>query len=150
MTTRIPLVLGLLIPLLGSQFTHSRAQDTAVASSLARGEAIYKAQCADCHGAMGEGVVGAYDRPLVGDLAISQLASEIDKTMPEGDPSACVGEDAKAAAEYIFHTFYSEVAQNRQHPPKPMLSRLTGEQFRQSIKRSLRSKLRSSRPSPIE
>lgn len=133
MTTRIPLVLGLLLPLLGSQFAHSRAQDTTVASNLARGEAIYKSQCADCHGAMGEGVVGAYDRPLVGDLAIGQLATEIDKTMPEGNPSACVGEDAKAAAEYIFHTFYSEVAQNRQHPPKPMLSRLTGEQFRQSI-----------------
>ncbi len=114
------------------------ATETTTASAnanerIVRGAAIYKSQCADCHGAMGQGVEGAYDRPLVGDLATSQLADVIDKTMPEGNPSACVGEDAKLVAEYLFQAFYSEAAQNRLRPPKQMFSRLTSEQFRQSI-----------------
>jgi mono/diheme cytochrome c family protein len=110
------------------------AQDAASNSELvAKGQAIYGKMCAECHGANGEGATGAYDRPLVGDLSIGQLAKEIDRTMPEGDPSACVGEDAHAVAAYLHQAFYSEAAQLRQRPAKQMLSRLTAEQLRQSL-----------------
>lgn len=108
-------------------------QAASESSDFTRGESLYKKQCLDCHGAMGQGVDGAYDRPLAGDLAISQLAEVIDKTMPEGEPEACSGDDARAVAEYVYHQFYSELAQNRLNPPSPMLSRLTAEQIRQSI-----------------
>ncbi|MFO0941374.1 MAG: PA14 domain-containing protein [Pirellulales bacterium] len=124
----------MLIPMsLASIAQESATSNQNVTPTIARGEAIYRNQCADCHGANGQGVVGTYDRPLVGDLASSQLAEIIEKTMPEGNPKACVGEDAKAVAEYVFQNFYSEAAQNRLRPPKQMFSRLTAEQFRQSI-----------------
>ena len=30
----------------------------------------------------------------------------IEKTMPEADPEACVGDEARAVAAYVFHEFY--------------------------------------------
>lgn len=102
-------------------------------SSSSAGEAIYAAQCATCHGSHGQGVAGSYERPLVGDLATHQLASLIERTMPEGEPERCVGEQAQAVAEYMQEAFYSEAAQLRSQPPRVVLSRLTVEQTRQSL-----------------
>ena len=46
------------------------------------GEAIYRARCASCHGAGGEGAED-YPHPLAGDRSVKQLAKLIAKTMPE-------------------------------------------------------------------
>ncbi len=100
---------------------------------IERGQRIYSEQCASCHGEKGEGVTGSYPEALIGDATISELTKTIDETMPEGDASACVGEDARAVAHYIHQAFYSESAQRRLAPPKSAFSRLTAEQLRQSL-----------------
>jgi len=100
---------------------------------LERGQGIYAKMCADCHGAAGEGVAGVYDDPLIGDASVGELAKVIGDRMPEGEPKACVGPDAAAVAAYVHHTFYSEAARIRNRPPRIMLSRLTGNQLRQSL-----------------
>jgi mono/diheme cytochrome c family protein len=101
----------------------------ATASAADRtGAQIYKELCARCHGMSGE---GTKDQPkvLAGDLSIEQLATVIDKTMPEGEPEKCVGEDAKAVAAYIHEAFYYPIAQARIQPPRVELSRLTVRQY---------------------
>ena len=88
---------------------------------------------ADCHGASGEGVEGGFEKPLIGDASIGELADLISRTMPEGDSQQCVGEDASAVAAYVHQAFYSEAARLRNRPPRVMLARLTANQLRQSI-----------------
>lgn len=92
------------------------------------GEQIFRELCASCHGMSGE---GTKDQPkvLAGDLSVEQLASVIDKTMPEGEPEKCVGEDAKKVASYIHDKFYSPIAQARIKPARVELSRLTVRQY---------------------
>ncbi len=97
------------------------------------GATIYQQSCQSCHGASGQGTREPFDRPLIGDLSISSLSKLISKTMPEDDPDACVGDDAAAVAAYIHASFYSKAARVRNRPPRIALSRLTGEQLRQSI-----------------
>ena len=72
----------------------------AVIAQERTGQQIYRELCASCHGMAGE---GTKDQPkvLAGDLSIEQLTKVIDKTMPEGEPEKCVGEDAKKIAEKI-------------------------------------------------
>ncbi len=117
----------------------TQVQDSAISAGpssaelVELGKAIYLESCADCHGAGGEGVEGAYEEPLVGDDSTGQLAKIIADTMPEGSPEDCIGEDALAVAEYARYAFYSEAAQIRNRPPRVMLARLTGPQLRQSI-----------------
>ncbi|QDU62488.1 PA14 domain protein [Planctomycetes bacterium Pan216] len=98
----------------------------------ADGAKIYKQHCASCHGGNGEGS-SDYDSPLTGDLAISELAKIITETMPEEDPDQCVGENARAVAEYIHKTFYSPVARERSKLARLSLSRLTVRQHRQIV-----------------
>ncbi|HBJ38271.1 MAG TPA: hypothetical protein DDZ51_26670 [Planctomycetaceae bacterium] len=98
-----------------------------------RGAEIFANKCASCHGEKGQGVAGSYDSPLVGDSSIAELARVIDETMPEGEPDACKGEDAIAAAKYMFDAFYSESAQMRLVPPRAAMARLTAQQYRQSV-----------------
>jgi len=98
-----------------------------------RGAEIFANKCASCHGDKGQGVAGSYDEPLIGDASIVELARVIDETMPEGEPEACSGEDALAAAKYMFNAFYSESAQMRLVPPRAALARLTAQQYRQSV-----------------
>ncbi len=100
---------------------------------LASGAVIYADKCASCHGDMGQGISGAYENPLVGDRSIAELASIIDRTMPEDEAELCQGEDALAAAIFAFETFYSEDAQLRNQPPRPALARLTTNQYRQNL-----------------
>lgn len=99
---------------------------------LQRGEAIYRSQCASCHGLEGEGAEDVYTSPLVGDLSIGELAEVISETMPEDEPEACVAADAAAVAAYIHDTFYSEAAQVRKRVARVGLARLTADQLRQS------------------
>ena len=103
------------------------------AEQFAQGQLIYRETCASCHGEKGEGVEGAYGDPLIGDESVGQLATIIERTMPEGGPEECVAEDAQAVAAFIHQQFYSEAAQLRNRPPRIGLAHLTGNQLRQSL-----------------
>lgn len=96
------------------------------------GAKIYQNTCAACHGEKGEGT-DVYKSPLIGDLSVSELAAYISKTMPEGSPEDCVGDDAQAVAQYIHDAFYSPIAQARNRPARIELSRLTVRQYRQAL-----------------
>lgn len=114
--------------------TSGLADDATPASKqLDRGKTIYAESCASCHGDNGEGVEGAYADALIGDSSVRELAEHITKTMPEGEPETCVGEDAAAVAAYVHQAFYSEAAQIRLDPPRVRLAHLTGNQLRQSL-----------------
>ncbi len=95
------------------------------------GEQIYRQQCASCHGAKGEGSE-EYERPLVGDRSVDQLVRFISKSMPKDADKKCTGDDAKKVAVYIYESFYSRTAQERNKPPRIELSRLTVRQYRQA------------------
>ncbi len=97
-----------------------------------RGKQIYLQQCAQCHGERGEGTE-QYSLLLTGDLAVDELASLIDATMPEDAPEQCVGNDAKEVARYIYDAFYSAEAQRTHSKPQVDFSRLTERQFRESV-----------------
>ena len=96
------------------------------------GEAIYAARCASCHGPAGEGTAD-YSVPLIGDKSVLELASLIEKTMPEDDPGTVTGDDAKAVASHIYDSFYSPTAQARIKPARIELSRLTVRQYQNAI-----------------
>ena len=103
------------------------------AKLIERGSQIYKQTCQNCHGKSGQGSDDHYEHALTGDLSVGSLTQLISRTMPEEDADACVGEDAAAVATYIHTAFYSEAARVRNRPPRIAMSRLTGEQLRQSI-----------------
>ena len=107
----------------------------ALAGDLSEGAAIFQSQCADCHGSGGQGGDG-FEQPLFGNQSIHELAHYIEGAMPEGDPDMCVGDQAKAVAEFIYHDFYSPRARTEQGlPTAPRLDllRLTVPQYRNSI-----------------
>ncbi len=62
---------------------------------------------------------------LIGDRSLKELAALIDETMPEDDPTKCVGADAEKVAAYIHESFYSIIAQERNRPARVELSHLT-------------------------
>ncbi len=95
------------------------------------GEQIYRADCASCHGARGEGG-DEYDRPLVGDRSVAQLTRYIAKSMPKDAAKKCSAEDAHKVAGFIYEAFYSKTARERNKPPRIELSRLTVRQYRQT------------------
>lgn len=95
------------------------------------GRAIYRNQCASCHGARGEGGKG-YSRPLTGDRTVADLTKYIAKSMPPG-PKKCAATDAPRVAKFIYESFYSPVAQARNRPARISLSRLTVRQFRNAV-----------------
>ncbi len=99
------------------------------------GGEIYRKQCAECHGARGEGSAVDGIDPLVGKRSLESLAGRIERTMPEEDPDLCVGPDARAVAEYVYHAFYSPEARERnsQTETRPGLSRLTAPQYLNSV-----------------
>lgn len=100
-------------------------------SGALTGEQIYRAQCASCHGVKGEGTKH-YQKPLTGSQTIEQLARFIHTSMPPG-PRKCSAPDAKKVASYIYHAFYSPIAQARVRPARIELSRLTVRQYRNAV-----------------
>jgi len=74
-----------------------------------------------------------YDEPLHGNRSVEGLAKRIARTMPDDDIGACVGEDAKQVAAYIYEAFYSPRAFARLQPPEFDLARLTIPQYRTSV-----------------
>lgn len=97
-----------------------------------RGEAVYARDCLSCHGNAGEGTK-AYPHALVGDKSVQELTAYIDETMPDDDPDACVGDDARAVAEFIHGAFYSSIARARNRPARIELSRLTVRQYQNTL-----------------
>lgn len=122
----------LLFPLCAIALAALACAPPAKAVEAPNGAALFSQQCADCHGAQGQGT--DYHRPtLTGDLPVRELARVIAETMPEGDPDACTGAEAEAIAHYVHGAFYSPLAQARIRPPRRELSRLTVRQFEQSL-----------------
>jgi len=103
------------------------------------GEQIYRQMCAACHGEQGQGVADHYNKPLVGDRTVAELAKTIAETMPEGEPEKCVGPEAEQVAQYVYDAFYSEIAQMRNRPARVEFSRLTVRQHEQAVADLLRS-----------
>jgi mono/diheme cytochrome c family protein len=112
----------------------TRADDEKPATQPAAhpGEAIYRDQCASCHGDRGEGT-DDYKHALVGDRSIFELKKFIHDTMPKDSAEDCIGDDAEQVAKYIHAAFYSKDAQARIHPPRIELSRLTVRQYRNAL-----------------
>ena len=104
-------------------------------SNLRRlGERIYRKQCQRCHGADGKGNKEEEVAPLHGEITLAELVKNIDEAMPEDDPEACRGDDARAVAAFVFASFYRP-ASSRAGGRRPVieLSRLTVRQYRQAI-----------------
>ncbi|MDP1560420.1 MAG: DUF1592 domain-containing protein [Pirellulaceae bacterium] len=100
------------------------------------GAQVYQQKCANCHGELGQGVAGVYDSAIFGERSIPELARLVERTMPEGEPEECVGEEAEAVARYIHREFYSPAARIRQGLDQPLqveLSRLTVPQYRNAV-----------------
>jgi mono/diheme cytochrome c family protein len=97
------------------------------------GKAIYERLCTECHGPNGEPVKDHTDEALWGNRDLPALTQRIVKTMPEDEEEKCVGAEAEAVAEYIYHAFYSLAARARKTPARIDLTRLTVPQFRNAI-----------------
>lgn len=100
--------------------------------AMEHGRLVYEQKCIQCHGQNGAGTP-EYPTPIFGDRPTSDLADVITRTMPEGSPEDCVGDDARAVAEWMQKSFYSPEAQARLNPPRIALSRLTVSQYRNAI-----------------
>lgn len=120
------------LPALGALWFIAAINDGATAAKP-DGAAIYQQKCAACHGKQGEGVADAYPQELIGDRSLLELTRYIEESMPEGDPSQCVGPEAAAVAAYIHGAFYSEVARARNKPARIELARLTVRQYEQAV-----------------
>ena len=96
------------------------------------GDEIYRQQCGKCHGAAGEGVKD-HGKPLLGDKSLVELAAYVAENMPDDDPGTVSGDDARKVSEFIYHAFYSPVAQARNQPARNELSRLTAQQYRNAV-----------------
>ncbi len=99
--------------------------------TVGEGEQVFRQQCAPCHGKNGEGAA-AYSRPLAGDKSPAQLAKYIAQAMPPG-PKHASPADAAKVAPYIYDTFYSPLAQERNRPARVALSRLTVRQLKNAV-----------------
>lgn len=95
----------------------------------ADGRAVYRSQCAKCHGGKGEGVKGKFEDALRGDKSLEKLTHYIERKMPEDDPGKCVGPQAEAVSRYIYDAFYSREARARNHPARIELVHLTNRQY---------------------
>ncbi|MEC7709856.1 MAG: cytochrome c, partial [Planctomycetota bacterium] len=85
------------------------------------GIVLFRKHCSHCHGNNGAGRE-SYPDPLRGNLSVTQLASYIDKEMPEDDPSQVTGETAEIIAETIHSSFYSRIAQEKKRKARLDLS----------------------------
>lgn len=98
-----------------------------------RGEKLFAKQCASCHGNDGQGVEDHYPEPLGGDYPLAHLLQVITDTMPEEDPEACVDQNARDVAVYVYRRFYDPRSSRAAAVVPLELSRLTTEQLRQSV-----------------
>jgi mono/diheme cytochrome c family protein len=102
---------------------------SAAAARPPDGRRIYQKQCANCHGAKGEGVSDKYADALVGDWSVTRLARYIGLNMPEDNPETLTAAESEAVAKYVHDAFYSREAQARINPARIELARLTNQQY---------------------
>jgi cytochrome c553 len=119
--------------MLGSIGLNEISAQEIAALSAHPGAKIYRDKCASCHGDHGQGVKDKYDDTLTGTRSVAGLARLIEKTMPEGKEGTCTGDDARNVAAYIFDAFYSPAAQAKIRPVREAFSRLTINQYRNSV-----------------
>lgn len=100
---------------------------------LGRGKKLFADQCARCHGGDGQGTEAYYPDPLAGDHSVARLVEIIDATMPEEDPEACAGKDARDVAAFVHRRFYSDQARRNRQAARIELSRLTVPQYRNAV-----------------
>ena len=99
-------VLGLNVQ---AQPARSVSEGVYSATQAIRGQAIYKTQCAECHGNAMEGTVGS---PLAGDSFLSEWSArplsafvdKIQKTMPFSARAVCPGSSPRISTAYILQT----------------------------------------------
>ena len=74
-----------------------------VTTEAVGGQASYDLLCANCHGldGLGSTTTMGVTRPI----ALADLTTLIDATMPPADPASCVGNCAAETASYIVNTF---------------------------------------------
>ncbi len=97
------------------------------------GSAIFRQDCASCHGPAGEGVAGKADEALFGEKSVSALARYIQAEMPEDSPGSLSRAEAEAVASHIHGAFYSAEARARNNPPRVTLTHLTSRQYQHSL-----------------
>ena len=119
-------------------------------AALAFGEKTYRAKCADCHGATGQGVAGEYADALTGDWSLPRLTRYVATTMPDDKPGSLTRSEADAVSAYIFDTFYSSAAQARLHPVRVELAHLTNRQYAVTVADLLRSLAPAAADAPAE
>src|SRR5262245_47563873 len=98
---------GILLPAGQAGQNRSITQPVYTTPQAARGQQLYKAQCAECHGNALEGTVGS---PLVGDgflsnwsaRSLANLVDKIQKTMPFNSPSSLSRGQSIDLAAYIL------------------------------------------------
>jgi mono/diheme cytochrome c family protein len=94
------------LPAQGQQ-TRSFNDGVYSAAQATRGQQLYKAQCAECHGSAMEGTIGS---PLAGDSFLSSwssrplttLVDKIQKTMPFSTPGSLSRQQSTDLAAYIL------------------------------------------------
>lgn len=118
-----------------------------VAAADHPGAAIYKQQCARCHGAAGEGTKKA-PQALVGDRSLPQLTRLVQETMPDSDPGSLTVEQARQVSAYVHDAFYSPDARARANPPRVDLARLTVDQYRNTVADLIGSFRQANKPDP--
>ena len=109
------------------------------------GKRIYSEKCASCHGDKGQGT-SEYLPSLEGGLSAAQLRAYIHETMPEDEPGTLSQRESAAVSSYVYDAFYSTIAQARNRPARIELSRLTVNQYQQSITDLISGFIGSSKP----
>lgn len=127
LTSTVGFFLGSVTLLLMGLFGSADAGQTPKATD---GAAIWKKSCAPCHGAKGQGGAG-YSKALTGKRTVAELTNFISKSMPPGKP--CAAPEAKKVAAFMFDSFYSPIAQERNRPARVELSRLTVTQYKNAV-----------------
>lgn len=84
--------------------------------------ARYAAQCAECHGEIGEGGLGP--RLIDLDAAHPELVAVIHESMPQSDPTQCTDGCAEALATFIEERLTSDALRCDVVPPAPRRLRM--------------------------
>jgi len=84
--------------------------------------ARYAAQCAECHGAIGEGGFGP--RLIDLDTAHGELVAVIHESMPQQDPTQCTDGCAEGLATFIEQRLTSDALRCDEVPPAPRRLRM--------------------------
>lgn len=108
------------------------------AAKLPDGRALYRKECASCHGKTGEGVKDKYAEGLHGDWSLEKLTRYIERNMPEQDPDKINGPEVEAVTRYLYDAFYSREARAKNNPARIELVHLTNLQYANAIADLLR------------